>query len=77
MFTYLNAITKKPTKRHEYLLKTLIISLNTSDMMTTNNLREIHGHTAYDVNSSDRHSQLTYMDYDDVLSRIHMIIKAS
>jgi len=51
--------------------------LNTSDMMATNNLRVMHGRTSYDVNSGDRHLQLSYMDYDDVLSRIRMIKKAS
>lgn len=51
--------------------------LNTGDMMATNNLRVMHGRTAYDVNSGDRHLQLSYMDYDDVLSRIRMIKKAS
>ena len=50
--------------------------LNTSDMMATNNLRVMHGRTSYDVNSGDRHLQLSYMDYDDVLSRIRMIKKA-
>ena len=50
--------------------------LNTSDMMATNNLRVLHGRTSYDVNSGDRHLQLSYMDYDDVLSRIRMIKKA-
>lgn len=49
--------------------------LNSSDMMATNNLRVMHGRTAYDVNSGDRHLQLSYMDYDDVLSRIRMIKK--
>ncbi len=51
--------------------------LNTSDMMATNNLRVMHGRTSYDVNSGNRHLQLSYMDYDDVLSRIRMIKKAS
>lgn len=50
--------------------------LNTGDMMATNNLRVMHGRTSYDVNSGDRHLQLSYMDYDDVLSRIRMIKKA-
>ncbi|MGK0270623.1 MAG: gamma-butyrobetaine dioxygenase [Cocleimonas sp.] len=49
--------------------------LNTSDMMATNNLRVMHGRTSYDVNSGNRHLQLSYMDYDDVLSRIRMIKK--
>ena len=51
--------------------------LNTSDMMATNNLRVMHGRTSYDVNSGDRHLQLSYMDYDDVLSRIRMIKKTN
>lgn len=51
--------------------------LNTSDMMATNNLRVMHGRKSYDVNSGDRHLQLSYMDFDDVLSRIRMIKKAN
>lgn len=51
--------------------------LNTGDMMATNNLRVMHGRTSYDINSGSRHLQLSYMDYDDVLSRIRMIKKAS
>jgi len=50
--------------------------LNTGDIMATNNLRVMHGRTAYELNSGDRHLQLSYMDYDDVLSRIRMIKKA-
>lgn len=50
--------------------------LNTGDMMVTNNLRVMHGRTSYEVSSGDRHLQLSYMDYDDVLSRIRMIKKA-
>lgn len=50
--------------------------LNTGDMMATNNLRVMHGRKSYDVNSGDRHLQLSYMDYDDVLSRIRMIKNA-
>lgn len=51
--------------------------LNSGDMMATNNLRVMHGRTSFDVNSGDRHLQLSYMDLDDVLSRIRMIKKAS
>lgn len=51
--------------------------LNTGDMIATNNLRVMHGRTSYEVNSGERHLQLSYMDYDDVLSRIRMIKKAS
>ena len=51
--------------------------LNTGDMMATNNLRVMHGRTSYNINSGDRHLQLSYMDYDDVLSRIRMIKKAT
>jgi len=50
--------------------------LNSGDMMATNNLRVMHGRTAYDALTGDRHLQLSYMDYDDVLSRIRMIKKA-
>jgi gamma-butyrobetaine dioxygenase len=47
--------------------------LNTGDMMATNNLRVLHGRKAFDPTTGDRHLQLTYMDMDDVLSRIRMI----
>lgn len=56
----------------EYMVK---FRLNTGDMMATNNLRVMHGRTAYGASSGDRHLQLSYMDYDDVLSRIRMIKK--
>ena len=46
-------------------------------MMATNNLRVMHGRTSYDATSGDRHLQLSYMDYDDISSRIRMIKKAS
>jgi gamma-butyrobetaine dioxygenase len=50
--------------------------LNTGDMMVTNNLRVMHGRNAYDPSTGDRHLQLSYMDYDDVLSRIRMLLKS-
>jgi gamma-butyrobetaine dioxygenase len=50
--------------------------LNTGDMMVTNNLRVLHGRNAYDPSTGDRHLQLSYMDYDDVLSRIRMLLKS-
>ncbi len=50
--------------------------LNTGDMMATNNLRVMHGRRAFDPSTGDRHLQLSYMDMDDVLSRIRMIRKA-
>lgn len=51
--------------------------LNTGDIMVTNNLRVMHGRNAYDPSTGARHLQLSYMDMDDVLSRIRMIRKAS
>jgi len=50
--------------------------LNTGDIMVTNNLRVMHGRNAYDPKSGGRHLQLSYMDYDDVLSRIRMLLKS-
>jgi len=47
--------------------------LNTGDIMVTNNLRVLHGRNAYDGSSGERHLQLSYMDFDDVLSRIRML----
>lgn len=49
--------------------------LNAGDIMVTNNLRVLHGRNAYDPGSGERHLQLSYMDYDDVLSRIRMLLK--
>ena len=49
--------------------------LNTGDIMATNNLRVMHGRNAYDADSGGRHLQLSYMDYDDVLSRLRMLMK--
>jgi gamma-butyrobetaine dioxygenase len=49
--------------------------LNTGDLMVTNNLRVLHGRNAYDSSTGDRHLQLSYMDFDDVLSRIRMLLK--
>ena len=51
--------------------------LNTGDIMVTNNLRVLHGRNAYDANSGARHLQLSYMDFDDVLSRIRMLKTAT
>lgn len=47
--------------------------LNTGDIMVTNNLRVLHGRNSYDANSGARHLQLSYMDFDDVLSRIRLL----
>lgn len=49
--------------------------LNTGDIMVTNNLRVMHGRNSYDPNTGARHLQLSYMDFDDVLSRIRMLLK--
>jgi len=49
--------------------------LNTGDIMVTNNLRVMHGRKSYDANAGARHLQLSYMDMDDVLSRIRMLHK--
>jgi len=49
--------------------------LNTGDIMVTNNLRVMHGRKSYDANTGARHLQLSYMDMDDVLSRIRMLHK--
>ncbi len=51
--------------------------LNTGDIMVTNNLRVLHGRNAYDANSGARHLQLSYMDFDDVLSRIRLLKSAA
>ena len=51
--------------------------LNTGDIMVTNNLRVLHGRNSYDANSGARHLQLSYMDFDDVLSRIRLLKSAT
>ena len=51
--------------------------LNTGDIMVTNNLRVMHGRKSYDPSSGGRHLQLSYMDMDDVMSRIRMLQKAA
>ncbi len=51
--------------------------LNSGDIMVTNNLRVLHGRTAYTGGSGERHLQLSYIDFDDVLSRIRMLKKTS
>lgn len=50
--------------------------LSAGDMMITNNLRIMHGRKSFDLSTGDRHLQLSYMDMDDVLSRIRMIKKS-
>lgn len=50
--------------------------LSAGDMLATNNLRVLLGRSSYEANSGERHLQLTYMGYDDILSRIRMIKKA-
>jgi gamma-butyrobetaine dioxygenase len=49
--------------------------LATGDMMVTNNLRVMHGRNSYVAGTGERHLQLSYMDMDDVLSRIRMLKK--
>lgn len=51
--------------------------LGTGDMMATNNLRVMHGRTAFNPGTGGRHLQLSYMDMDDVMSRIRMILRAN
>ena len=50
--------------------------LGSGDILATNNLRVLHGRNAYDPNTGDRHLQITYMDMDDVYSRIRMLRNA-
>ena len=51
--------------------------LETGDIMVTNNLRVMHGRNSYDPSTGGRHLQLSYMDFDDVMSRIRMLKKAA
>jgi gamma-butyrobetaine dioxygenase len=64
----LGALVEAPENKVEF-------RLNTGDIMVTNNLRVMHGRNSYDPSTGGRHLQLSYMDYDDVLSRIRMLLK--
>jgi len=68
-YTALGKLIDAPENRVQF-------RLNAGDIMVTNNLRVMHGRNAYDPNSGARHLQLSYMDYDDVLSRIRMLLKS-
>ncbi len=67
-YTTLGKLIDAPENRVQF-------RLDAGDIMVTNNLRVMHGRNAYDPNSGARHLQLSYMDYDDVLSRIRMLLK--
>ncbi|MFT6005887.1 MAG: gamma-butyrobetaine dioxygenase [Pseudoalteromonas tetraodonis] len=65
----LGALIERPENKVQFLLET-------GDMMVTNNLRVMHGRNSYDGATGDRHLQLSYMDFDDVLSRLRMLLKS-
>jgi len=64
----LGALVEAPENKVQFRLES-------GDIMATNNLRVMHGRNAYDPSTGGRHLQLSYMDYDDVLSRIRMLMK--
>ncbi len=43
------------------------------DMLATHNHRVLHGRTAFSPGSGDRHLQLSYLDFDDLQSRLRML----
>lgn len=45
-------------------------------MIATHNHRVLHGRAAFDPSTGHRHLQLSYLDFDDVVSRIRMIRKS-
>jgi gamma-butyrobetaine dioxygenase len=65
----LGALIEAPENKVEFRLET-------GDMMVTNNLRVLHGRNSYDGSTGARHLQLSYMDFDDVLSRLRMLLKS-
>ena len=68
-YQLLGQMIEDPSYKIEFRMKT-------GDIMVTNNLRVLHGRNSYDANSGARHLQLSYMDFDDVLSRIRMLKQA-
>lgn len=51
----------------------VVMRMATGDLVTTHNHRVLHGRKAFDPSSGARKLQLSYMDFDDLLSRIRLL----
>lgn len=51
----------------------VVMRMASGDLVTTHNHRVLHGRKAFDPSSGMRRLQLSYMDFDDLLSRIRVI----
>ncbi len=51
----------------------VVMRANSGDLVTTHNHRVLHGRKAFDPASGARKLQLSYMDFDDLLSRIRLL----
>ena len=49
--------------------------LNPGDIFSFNNRRVLHGRTAFDPNSGDRHLQGYYIDRDEIIGRLNFLKK--
>ncbi|MEX2630054.1 MAG: TauD/TfdA family dioxygenase [Tistlia sp.] len=51
----------------------VVMRMSSGDLVTTHNHRVLHGRKAFDPASGARKLQLSYMDFDDLLSRIRLL----
>lgn len=51
----------------------LVLRLAPGDLMVMNNIRTLHGRTAFDINAGRRHLQGCYVDLDGVESRLRVL----
>ena len=58
----------------QYLIK---FKLKSGDIFCFNNRRVLHGRTAFNPNSGNRHLQGYYIDRDEILSRLNFLKKIS
>ena len=49
--------------------------LKKGDIFSFNNRRVLHGRTAFNPNSGDRHLQGYYMDRDEIIGRLNFLKK--
>jgi len=54
---------------------TLNFRLQAGDILSFDNRRVLHGRTAFDPNSGQRHLQGYYMDRDEILGRLNLLKK--
>ena len=54
----------------------LVARLRSGDLLATHNHRVLHGRKAFVSGSGERRLQLSYMEYDDLLSRIRLLHNA-